>query len=123
MKTQGEIEAEVSKGVNQIYLGLLGRGAKNIQTNVLGATVLVVLQNVLTAAEIQVAKTPEGRKIIKEMCCAVVANSQVQFIAAVTVATGEDVIDMHHDISIKTGKEILVFSLANPLTCRKSNGK
>lgn len=119
MKTQGEIEAEVSKGVNQIYIGLLGRGASNIQTNVVGAMVIVALQNVLTAAEIQAAKTATGRALIKEMCGVIVENSAPQFIQVVQLATGISVVDMHHDISAKTGKEILVFSLERNPKYRK----
>jgi hypothetical protein len=30
---------------------------------------------------------------------------------------------MHHDISVKTGKEVFVFSLVHPPTYRKKNGK
>jgi uncharacterized protein YbcI len=123
VKTRGEIEAEISKGVNQIYAGLLGRGAKEIKTNIIGANVLVVLQNVLTAAELSVVKTTEGRKIIKEMCCAVVEHSRAQFQMAVVQATARNVIDIHHDISTATGREILVFSLSDPPTYRKPNGK
>lgn len=123
MKTQGEIEAEVSKGVNQIYKGLLGRSAENIRTHVVNATVLVILQNALTAAEIHVAKTTDGRKLIKEMCCAVVENSQSQFVTAVEAAVEIKVNDMHHDISTDTGKEILVFSLVKAPVYRKKNGK
>jgi uncharacterized protein YbcI len=123
MKTQGESEAEISKGVNQIYRGLLGRGADNIQTNVVGAVVIVMLQNVLTASEIQVAKTAQGRVVIKEMCTAIVENAAPQFSEAVKLATGVEVIDMHHDISIKTGRELLVFSLTKAPTYRKAHGK
>jgi uncharacterized protein YbcI len=123
MKTQGETEAEISKGVNQIYKGLLGRSTSNIRTNIVDAVVIVMLQNVLTAAEIQVAKEAQGRVIIKEMCTAVIDNSAPQFSEAIERATGVEVVDMHHDISIKTGKEIFVFSLEKAPTYRKANGK
>jgi hypothetical protein len=117
------MEAEISKGVNQIYAGLLSRVAKEIRTNIIGAVVLVVLQNVLTAAELSAAKTTNGRRLIKEMCCAVVEHSRAQFQIAVVQATARNVIDTHHDISIATGREILVFSLSDPPTYRKTNAK
>ena len=117
------MEAEISKGVNQIYAGLLGRGAKEIKTTIIGAGVLVILQNVLTAAELKVANTTDGRRIIKEMCVAVVDNSRAQFQMAVVQATARNVLDIHHDISIATGREILVFSLSDPPTYRIPNGK
>jgi uncharacterized protein YbcI len=123
MKTQGESEAEISKGMQQIYIGLLGRrGADDIKTHVVNSTVLVLMTNVLTATELTVAKTPEGRRLIKEMCCSVVENSSAQFINNVVEATGVDVIDMHHDISVKTGKEVFVFSLSKEPTYRKKHG-
>jgi uncharacterized protein YbcI len=82
-----------------------------------------MLQNVLTASEIQVAKTARGRVVIKEMCTAIVENAEPQFSEAVKRATGVEVIDMHHDISIKTGRELLVFSLTKAPTYRKAHGK
>jgi uncharacterized protein YbcI len=123
VQTQGESEAEISKGVNQIYKGLLGRSASNICTNIVDTVVIVMLQNALTAAEIHVAKEAQGRVIIKEMCTAIIDNSAPQFINAVELATRVKVVDMHHDISIKTGKEIFVFSLEKAPTYRKVNGK
>ena len=123
MKTQGEIEAEISKGINQIYVGLLGRGPTNTRTHAIGSTILVMLQNTLTATETNVAKTTDGRRIIKEMCSAVVDSNRAQFKAAVIQATQKDVIDMHHDISISTGREIIVFSLTDAPAYRKTNGK
>ena len=114
------MEAEISKGVNQIYAGLLGRGAKDIKTNIIGAAVLVILQNTLTVTQVQIAKTTDGRRIIKEMCEAVVSNTRLQFQTAVMQATAQNIIDMHHDISINTGREIFVFSLAALPNCRKT---
>jgi uncharacterized protein YbcI len=114
MKTQSESELEISKGVNQVYEGLLGRRTNNIKTSVFGAIVIVMLQNVLTAGETQVAKTARGRILIKDTCTAIVENAESQFIQIVQLATGVDVIDLHHDISIRTGKEIFVFSLDKP---------
>jgi uncharacterized protein YbcI len=114
VKTKSEAEAEISKAINQIYRGLLGRVSENIQTRIFDATVLVVFQNVLTVAEVNASKNITGRKIIKDACLSIVENSQDQFFIAVKLATGADVIDMHHDISIETGKEMLFFSLSSP---------
>ena len=119
MKTQGESEAEISKGVNQIYKGLLGRSTSNIRTNVIGSLVIVVLQNVLTVSEIQVSKNAQGRVVVKEMCVAIIENTGPQFIQMIQLATGVQVIDMHHDLSLKTGKEIFVFSLEKEPKYRK----
>jgi uncharacterized protein YbcI len=119
MKTQGESEAEVSKGLNQIYKGLLGRSTSNIRTNVVGSLVIVVLQNVLTVYEIQAVKNERGRVLVKEMCVAIIENNGPQFIQMIQLATGVQVIDMHHDLSLKTGKEIFVFSLEKEPKYRK----
>jgi uncharacterized protein YbcI len=119
MKTQGESEAEISKGVNQIYKGLLGRSTSNIRTNVFGSLVVVVLQNILTVSEIQLSKNARGRVVVKEMCVAIIENTGPQFIQIIQLATGVQVIDMHHDLSLKTGKEIFVFSLEKEPKYRK----
>jgi uncharacterized protein YbcI len=119
VKTQGESEAEISKGLNQIYKGLLGRSTSNIRTNVVDSLVIVVLQNVLSVSEIQVSKNAQGRVVVKEMCVAIIENSGPQFIQMIQLATGVQVIDMHHDLSLKTGKEIFVFSLEKEPKYRK----
>jgi hypothetical protein len=117
------MEAEISKGVNQIYAGLLGREAENIKTYIIKDTVLITLKNVLTTTELQVAKTTEGLRIIKEMCMAVVENNHDQFKESILQATKEEVVDTHHDISIKTGREIFFFLLKTTPEYSKENNK
>jgi uncharacterized protein YbcI len=115
VKNQEEVEKNVSKVIKQIYLGLMGRVVENIETYVLDTKILVVLQNVLSVSERNAIKNPMGRKIIKETFRTIVENSRDQFLIAASVATDVDVVEMHHDISLDTGKEIIVFSLAKPI--------
>jgi uncharacterized protein YbcI len=51
MKTQGEIEAAVSKGVTIFMQEFMGRGPKDICTHLIGDLLLVRLKGVLSAAE------------------------------------------------------------------------
>jgi len=114
MKNQEEVKKNVSKVIKQIYVGLMGRVVENIETYVLDTKILVVLQNVLSVSERNAIKNPMGRKIIKETFRTIVENSRDQFLIAASVATDVDVVEMHHDISLDTGKEIIVFSLSKP---------
>ena len=53
MKSQGEIEAAVCDGVSRFQHEFIGRGPRDIRAHVIGATVLVRLEDALTPAERQ----------------------------------------------------------------------
>ena len=56
MKSQGEIEANISEGINRFQQDYMGRGPKSIRTHLLGDLLVVRLHGVLTAAEQQLVK-------------------------------------------------------------------
>jgi uncharacterized protein YbcI len=114
MKTQGEIEAAIGAGVNRFEQDYMGRGPKHIFTHLIGDILVVRLQGVLTAAEQQLVKTrlPEkGRDLLKQVRTQLVETARPILEAMVVDATGVNVISLHHDVSTKTGEEIIIFTL------------
>ena len=114
MKTQGEIEAEVSRGIARFEQEFMGRGPKNIQTYLLGDLLVVRLQGVLTAAEQQLVKTvlPEkGRDLLKQVRTQLIELARSQMEAMIEAATGSKVVSLHHDISTTSGEEVVIFTL------------
>lgn len=115
MKTQGEIEAAISKGMSNFELEFMGRGPKDIRAHLIGDLLLIRLQGVLTAAEqhlVKVLPVEKGRDLLKQVRSQLIEVARPQLDALVADITGTKPVSMHHDISTLTGEEIVVFTLA-----------
>ena len=114
MKTQGEIEAAVSKGVTIFMQEFMGRGPKDICTHLIRDLLVVRLQGVLSAAEQHlVAALPpdKGRDLLKGVRTNLVEISRPRLEKMVEESSGMCCISMHHDLSTVTGEEVLIFTL------------
>ena len=114
MKTQGEIEAAVSKGVTTFMQEFMGRGPKDICTHLIGDLLLVRLKGVLSAAEQHlVAALPadKGRDLLKGVRTKLVEISRPRLEKMVEESCGMRCISLHHDVSTVTGEEVFVFTL------------
>lgn len=116
MKTQGEIEADVCKGIARFEQDYMGRGPKDIRAHLIDDLLVVRLKGVLTVAEQQlVAALPaeKGRDLLKQVRVHLVETARPVMEAMMQESTGVKVVSLHHDISTRTGEEILVFTLAD----------
>jgi len=123
MKTQGEIEAAICKGVGRFQQEYMGRGPKDIHTHLIGDLLVVRLQGVLTAAEQQLVKTlpPEkGRGLLKQVRTQLMETARPALEAMVQDITGIEVVSLHHDISTVTGEEVVLFTLSGHPACREA---
>jgi uncharacterized protein YbcI len=126
MKTQGEIEAAICKGMAAFAQEYMGRGPKNISAHVIDAVVLVRLQGVLTAAEQHLVKTlqsDKGRDLLKQVRTQLMETARPFLETMVSEVTGVKVTSLHHDISTVTGEEVVLFTLANLPVYRESKKK
>ena len=115
MKTHGEIEAAVCEAVTRFEQDYMGRGPKDIHAHLLGDLLVVRLQGVLTAAEQQLVKSlsaEKGRDLLKQVRTHLIETARPVMESLVQEITGIKVMSMHHDISTKTGEEVLLFTLA-----------
>src|SRR5271156_5795180 len=115
MKTQGEIEAAICKGMSHFEQEYMGRGPKYIHTHLIGDLLVVRLEGVLTAAEQQLVKAlaaERGRDLLKQVRTHLIETARPVMEALIEQATGTKVVSLHHDISTVTGEEIVVFTLA-----------
>ncbi len=126
MKSQGEIEASICEGIARFEQEYMGRGPKHIHAHLLGDLLLVRLQGVLTAAEQQLVKTlpPEkGRDLLKQVRTQLIETARPMLEALVLKSTGVKVVSLHHDISVVTGEEVVLFTLADEPTIRETKKK
>ena len=115
MKTQGEIEAAISRGISDFERKYMGRGPKSIHAHLIGDLLVVRLQGVLTAAEQQLVKSQsaeKGRDLLKQVRTHLVETARPVMEAMVQEVTGVKVLSLHHDISTVSGEELVVFTLA-----------
>jgi uncharacterized protein YbcI len=115
MRTQGEIEAAICEAISRFEQDYMGRGPKDIHAHLLGDLVVVRLQGVLTAAEQKLAKSlsgEKGRDLLKQVRTHLIETARPLLEAMVEKITGVKVVTMHHDISTRTGEEVVLFTLA-----------
>jgi len=93
----------------------MGRGPTETRTIILDDLILVRLKNVLTPAEQELSKTPQGRSLIKQVRIQLFENSRAILEQIVNSITKTNVISIHSDISTVTGERIIVFVTDNPL--------
>lgn len=113
-KTSGEIASAVCIAMARFEQDFMGRGPKDIHAHLVGDLLIVRLQGVLTAAEQQLIKTlppGKGRDLLKEVRTQLIETARSQLEKMVEEITGVESISLHHDISTKTGEEIVVFTL------------
>ena len=124
MKTQGELEAAICKGMTRFEQDYMGRGPKNLQTHLIVDLLVVRLHGVLTVAEQQLVQTlvPEkGRDLLKQVRTHLIETARPTLEVMVQEITGVEVLSLHHDISTTTGEEVVLFRLAeSPLRREKT---
>ncbi len=112
-KTQAE--KEISKSIIRFEKEFMGRGPLNARTYIIDDLVIVRLKNVLTPAELKLAKSDtkeRGRNLIKTVRQELIEQGRPILDAAIKEILGIEVVSLHTDISAKTGERIIVFSLA-----------
>jgi uncharacterized protein YbcI len=110
-KTKGQVEAEISNALIQFEKDYKGRGPEETKSFIIEDMVLVRLKGVLTPAEQQLAKNPEGMNLIKKVRSNLLEQGREMLADAVEKITGLKVMTLHTDISTKTGERMIIFSL------------
>ena len=126
MKTQGEIEAAICEGMSRFEQEYMGRGPKDIRAHLIGDLLVVRLQGVLTAAEqhLVTTLTPEkGRDLLKQVRTQLIETARPALEVLVEEITGIKPRSLHHDISTRTGEEVVLFTLAEAPPVRESRKK
>ena len=126
MKTQGEIEAAICEGMSRFEQEYMGRGPKDIHAHLIGNLLLVRLQDVLTAAEKQLVKAlpaEKGRDLLKQVRTHLIETARPVMEAMIQEVTGVKVVSLHHDISTRTGEEVVLFTLTDAPVVREAKKK
>ncbi|HOI54822.1 MAG TPA: DUF2294 domain-containing protein [Phycisphaerae bacterium] len=123
MKTQGQVEAEISQALITFEREYMGRGPEETRSYLLGDMILVRLRGVLTPAEKGLAESPdyaEGGKLVKQVRMQLLEKARPLLEAIVRDITGRRVISLHTDISTRTGERVIIWTLDGVVECRTS---
>ena len=115
MKTQGEIEAAICKGISRFEQDYMGRGPKDIHAYLINDLLVVRLTGVLTVAEQQLVTSlpaEKGRDLLKQVRIHLIETARPIMETMIYEVTGVKVVSLHHDISTVTGEEVVLFTLA-----------
>jgi uncharacterized protein YbcI len=126
MRSQGEIQAAVCKGIASFEQEYIGRGPKDIHAHLIGDLLVVRLRGVLTAAEQQLVRSApieNGRNLLKQVRIHLIETARPLLEAIIYEITGARVLSLHYDISTVTSEEVVVFTLAEAPRFRDANKK
>jgi CheY-like chemotaxis protein len=112
--SQAEGEAAICEGIIRFQEDYLGWGAEEIRVHFIKDLLVVRLQNVLTVAERQLAKSlsaEKGMDLIKQTRKHLLELARPMLESMIHEVVGVKVLSMHHDISTVTGEEVILFSM------------
>jgi len=111
-KTKGQTEDEISKAFIKFEQEYMGRGPKEVKAFLIQDMVLLRLKGVLTPAEQQLAKSQEGKMLIKQVRVRLLEDAKVLLERIIADITGARVISMHTDISTSVGERVIIFTVS-----------
>jgi uncharacterized protein YbcI len=115
VRRQSKNEAAISDEMMAFQHEFVGRGPDRIRTRVIEDLVMVRSFGVFTPAERQLAKSFEGRRLIKATRQQVLEAGRSVLEGIVRKHTGAEVVSVHSDISTKSGEWLDVFVLDRSL--------
>ena len=121
IKSAGEIEDEVSKSMVQFEKEYMGRGPTEVKTHIFEDMIFVRLKGVLTRAEKQLTKGPDGIELIKKVRASLLETAQPLLYEVVREITGLNVVTLHTDISTKSGERVIIFTMDGDLERKLSD--
>ena len=121
IKSAGEIEDEISKSMIQFEKEYMGRGPTDVKTHIFEDMIFVRLKGVLTRAEQQLTKGPDGIELIKKVRASLLETAQPLLYEVVKEITGLNVITLHTDISTKSGERVIIFTMEENLESKLNN--
>jgi len=117
-KTKGQVEAEINNAIIQFEKDYMGRGPVESKTYIVEDMILVRLKGILTPAEQQLSKNPEGVELVKKIRANLLEQARGLLADTVEKATGMEVASLHTDVSTRTGERVIIFSLTENLEKR-----
>jgi uncharacterized protein YbcI len=114
-RTKGEMEAAIRNAIIRFEQEFMGRGPEDVKAFIVRDQVLVRLKGVLTPAERQLAKTPEGVDMVKRMRQTLIAQGRDRLFDQAGEITGAKALALFTDIDVQIGEKVYVFTVDRDL--------
>ena len=110
-RSKGEIEGAIRNAIIKFEQEFMGRGPDDVRAFIVRDQVLIRLKGVLTPAERQLAKTPDGIEMVKRLRQNLIAQGRDRLCEQVSEITGTKTLALFTDIDVQLGERILVFTV------------
>lgn len=114
-KTAGQLEAQITEALIQFEKEYMGRGPTECRTYIIEDMLLIRLKGVLTPAEQHLAKSADGRELVKKIRANLLEQAQPLLAKTIEEITSITVISLFTDINTSTGERIILFALSENL--------
>lgn len=114
-RTKGEVEAYIRNAVIKFEQEFMGRGPSDVRAFIVRDIILVRLKGVLTPAERQLAKSPEGVEMVKRMRQNLIAQGRESLASEITAQIGAKVVGLFTDIDTQLGERVIVLTVDRDL--------
>ena len=118
--TKGQVEAQISDTLIQFEKNYMGRGPQETRAYIINDMIVVRLKGVLTPAEQQLAKNPEGADLVKKVRANLLEQARGMLMDSIEKIVSVKVISLHTDVSTKTGERVIIFTLTDNLEAQFS---
>ena len=105
------MEKSIRNAIIKFEQEFLGRGPDEVRALVARDLVVVRLKGVLTPAERQLAKTPEGIEMVKRLRQNLIAQGRDKLCEQVGEITGTKILGLFTDIDVQLGERVFVFTM------------
>jgi uncharacterized protein YbcI len=117
-RTRAEMEVAIRNAIIKFEQDFMGRGPTDVRAFIVRDLIVVRLKGVLTPAERQLAKTPDGVDMVKRIRQTLIAQGRDRLIEQVSDITGAKVLALFMDIDVQIGEKVLVFTVERDLESR-----
>ena len=105
------MENAIRNAIIKFEQEFMGRGPEEVKAFIIRDLVVVRLKGVLTPAERQLAKTPDGVDMVKRMRQTLIAQGRDKLCEQVSDITGAKIVTLFTDIDVHIGEKVFVFAM------------
>lgn len=114
-RTKGEIETTVRNAIIKFEQEFMGRGPEEVRAFILRDIIVVRLKGVLTPAERQLAKSPDGIEMVRRLRHQLISQGRDRLCGQIEDITGATVTGLFTDIDTQIGERMIVFTVDRDL--------
>jgi len=113
--TKGEMETAIRHAIIKFEQEVMGRGPEDVKTLIVRDFIVIRLRGVLTPAERQLAKSPEGVELVKRLREKLIDQSRDKLCGQISDITATKAVGLFTDIDIDLGERVFLFTLDRDL--------